>query len=234
MLYVVCGDRYQAREYCKELVSVCQKKRPHAEYITLSADQQPMTIEELLLGQGLFESKYIVFLDEILSHTTTSHLLTKTKEYNESPHVFIIFEPALDTKKEGTLKKAGAKIKRYKEKEISQESKKVFGFLDVFLRRKKIKTLAAFNKLIAEGESAELILQTLLWQLRTLNAVAKNSSATAAGVKPFPFQKAKKALTAFKSNEPLELFVKAEHIVRNGRVSGMTDEEIVEHIIVAC
>ena len=63
MLYVFCGDRFGARELSKEFVIACQKKREGSEYIYLSPATAHHSLEELLLGQGLFDQKYIVFFD---------------------------------------------------------------------------------------------------------------------------------------------------------------------------
>ena len=103
MLYVFCGDRFRARELSREFVAACQKKREKAEYIYLSPVVNYHSLEELLLGQGLFEQKYIVFCDEMLHHLSGQHLADNLSLYSESPHMFVVFEPSLVSRDEKKL-----------------------------------------------------------------------------------------------------------------------------------
>ena len=231
MLYVFCGDRYTAREHSKEFVNICKKKRPMAEYIYLSTVFDKHSLEELLLSQGLFENKYIVFFDEVLSDTTYSkYLLDNLEEYQESDHAFVVFEPDLNIKQEKVFKSSGATIKRSKEeKAIEKDTRELFSFLDVFLRLNKTKTLSTFYKLLYKKTSASSILNILMWQLKTIALVENTKSASQTNLKPFVYTKSKTALA--KIQKPFYTFTEAEKMIRNGRLKGLTDEEIVELII---
>lgn len=229
MLYVFCGDRFAARERSRVFADACKKKRSAAEYIYLSPSISHQSLEELLVGQGLFEKKYIVFCDELLGDSSGEHMLGNLSSYHESSHMFIVFEPSLSTSLERKLSGAGATVQKFAEQKKGEDSRVLFGFIDVFCRGVPEKTLASFFSLVRRGESPSSLLNILLWQLRMLVLVSQSSSAVEAGVKPFVFTKTKKALAVFSS--PFDLFVMAEEAVRSGRLRGSSDEEIVEYII---
>ena len=230
MLYVFCGDRFGARELSKEFVAVCQKKRERAAYIYLSPAIEYQTLEELLLGQGLFEQKYIVFCDEMLDDYSGRHLVDNISLYSGSPHMFVVFEPSLGVRDEKNLLSAGAVIKRCKEqKTTSEDMRPVFAFIDMFLRGDAEKSFITLHSLLRNGGLPSSVLNMVLWQLRMLVLVSHSDSATSAGVKPFVYTKAQKALAVI--NDPFDLFVRAEEVVREGRLRGLQDAEIAEYLV---
>ena len=232
MLYVFCGDRFGARELSKEFVAVCQKKREGAEYIYLSPAITYHSLEELLFGQGLFEQKYIVFCDEMLHDSSGQHMIDNLSLYSESPHMFVVFEPSLSLKDEKKLVSAGAVIKRCEEgRVVAEDVRPVFAFVDVFLRGDREKSFVALYSLLESGALPSSVLNMMLWQLRMLVLVSQSDSATAAGVKPFVYTKAKKALTVVR--DPFVLFVRAEEGVRQSRLRGLQDAEIVEYLVLS-
>lgn len=226
-----CGDRFAARELSKEFVSVCKKKREQAEYIYISPAVLHHSLEELLLGQGLFEQKYIVFCDEMLGDSSAQHLVDNLSSYHGSPHMFVIFEPSLGARDEKKFAGAGAVIKKCKEKATTENMRSLFAFVDTFLKNEKEKTFVAFYVLLQGGGLASSVLNTLLWQLRMLVLVSRSESAADAGVKPFVFTKAKRALTGIP--DPFSVFVRAEEIIRTGRLRGLSDEDITEYLILS-
>ena len=232
MLYVFCGDRFGARELSREFVAACQKKRAGAEYIYLSPATEHYSLEELLQGQGLFEQKYIVFCDEMLDDLSGRHLADNLPLYSESPHMFVVFEPSLDARGEKKLTGGGAVVKRCREqKSPSEDMRPVFAFVDVFLRRDAEKSFVALHSLLQNGGSSSSVLNMLLWQLRILVLVSQSENAGAAGLKPFVYTKAKKALGGI--DDPFDLFVRAEEGVRNGRLRGLQDAEIAEYLVLS-
>ena len=230
MLYVFCGDRFGARELSKQFVAACQKKRAGAEYVYVSPSIEYHSLEELLLGQGLFEQKYIVFCDEMFGDVSGQHLADNLALYAASPHMFVVFEPSLVAKDEKKLAGAGAVIQRCKEQVVTREdTRSIFAFVDVFVRKDREKSFIALHALFQNGGLPSSVLNMLLWQLRVLALVSQSASASAAGVKPFVYTKAKKALTTI--SDPFALFVQAEEVVREGRLRGLTDAEIAEYLV---
>ena len=231
MLYVFCGDRFVAREMGREFVAVCKRKRPLAEHVYLSPPVPSRSLEELLLGQGLFERKCIVFCDEMVGDRSAQHLVDNLSLYHRSPHMFVIFEPSLSARDEKMFVSSGAVVKRCRERAVPEDVRPLFAFADVFLKGDRDKTFVSFHKLLRGGGQPSSVLNTLLWQLRVLSLVSFSDTAASAGVKPFVFNKAGKVLSSV--SDPFLLFVRSEEIVRSGRLHGLGDEDIVEHLILS-
>jgi len=77
----------------------------------------------------------------------------------------------------------------------------VFKMADAVSSRDKKTLWLLLTKAKAEGLAAEEIIGTLWWQLKTLRLAALTDSAAEAGMKDFPYNKAKRALTNFKAGE---------------------------------
>ena len=217
MLYAFCGDRYAAREHCRAFVEVCKKKRELAEYVYLSSAVTHQSLEEMLLGRGLFESKSIVFCDEMLGEPSGEHLLNNPGQYHASPNMFVVFEPKMTVTHEKLFAKSGATVKRFKEQTQREDARTLFAFTDIFLTGNTAKSFAAFHRLVRNGESPSSILNILLWQIRMLTLVSQSATADEAGIKPFVYTKTKKALSIHP--DPFILFLNAEKTVRAARPS---------------
>jgi hypothetical protein len=66
------------------------------------------------------------------------------------------------------------------------------------------------------GLSAEEIIGTLWWQLKTLRLAMLTKSAEEAGVKDFPYNKAKRALKNFKDGEIETLSLRLLNLYHDG------------------
>lgn len=234
MLYVYHGDRYMARELSKQVVASCRKKRPDAEYFVLSPPTSPRSLEELLHGQGLFETKHIVFCDEVLTDTVcANHLFAQLSAYVTSPHMFILFEPNLSTVAKRKLTKGGAVVQESKKKAERADTRRLFSFTDTLLKRDSTVSFTALHTLMRSGETPDAVVRIILWQLRVLAAVEHSGSAEEAGVKPFVYTKAVQAnkTLAVSGISAYDLFLEAEEVVRKGRLGGFSDEEIAEYLV---
>ena len=230
MLYVFYGDRYATREHSRAFVEACKKKRTDAEYVLVTGETQG-SLRDYRTQQHLFGSKYIVFCDEVLGSPYGEHVLKEVAEYAASPHMFVLFEPSLGVKDAKALEKGGGKVTYCEGSAVEvEDTKALFGFLDVFSRGDSQKTLAAYHTLLSNNQSSVSILNILLWHLRTLCSVSRASSATEAGVKPFVFTKTKKILNQV--GDPFDLFTRVERTIRSQRLLGATDEDLVEYIII--
>ena len=232
MLYVFTGDRIAAREAVRKVVAICKEKQPNAEYICITDNEEVYTIKELLHSQSLFERKLIVFLNEV-DAGAGSGLYENPKEYSDSQHMFIVFNPTMGTKEINLLKKGGAIIKTYKIKTTTQGSSKAFGFAELFLQGNPNKTLRALHTLLAEGESVEPLLAILLWQVRVINAVQMGGTVRDSGVKAYPFKKAQTVLTKLNPTTPLLLLRYMDEKIRQGRLNRMPELNTIEYLILS-
>src|SRR3989338_10426593 len=101
MIYLVHGnDALALREKSPELLRALSAKRQDAEVFRLTLeDWSEGKLNELVESQGLFEHKYIVALDTLLSSNESSKevakeiaavLLSKLEELERSENVFIL------------------------------------------------------------------------------------------------------------------------------------------------
>ena len=231
MIYLFYGDRLKARDAVLKFVDICKKKRENAEYIRILKDGTNKPTNELLLSQGLFEKKHIVLLDEMFDQKDyTVDFLKNTSKYARSEHMFIVFEPSIKQTDVKKLEKAGAIIKEFKGREVV-ESTQSFKFVETFLSGQKGKSFAMLHKLLKDGEDPDSLRNVLIWQIKNMNLIKMSSSQAASGIKPFPYKKAKELLNKYEN--PFMELVNIERIVRNGRLNGLNEGEILEYIILS-
>lgn len=109
MLYTFFGDNIEKiRERSNALVDALKEKRKDASFFRLHHENfEEGKLTELLTSQGLFSSKYIVSIDNILTGISERKIETtggkspadlvieQISEIKKSPHVWIIVEDSL-------------------------------------------------------------------------------------------------------------------------------------------
>ncbi len=130
------------------------------------------------------------FLDDVYDHLEV---------LAESPHTFIVIEGALLADAKKKYAKHAADVLEYKA--ASAERYNVFALADSLAKKDKKTLWMQLMEAQAAGLSAEEIIGTLWWQLKSLRLAAMTNSAEAAGMKEYPYQKAKRSLGAFKPGE---------------------------------
>ena len=115
-----------------------------------------------------------------------------------SPHIFVVIENALTTEAVEELKRTAELVEV---KAGKKESFNPFALADALLRKDKKTLWILLTSAWRNGFSSEEIIGTLFWQLKVLRLVARTKSPEEAGLKPFVYQKAKRALTTFKAGE---------------------------------
>jgi len=90
-------------------------------------------------------------------------------------------------------------LKEYKA--APSERFNAFGMADCLARKDKKTLWLQLQDAKREGLSAEEIMGTLWWQLKSMRLAKLTSSAGEAGMKDFPYNKAKRSLSTFKEGE---------------------------------
>lgn len=122
MLYTFFGDNIEKiRERSNALVDALKEKRKDASFFRLHHENfEEGKLTELLTSQGLFSSKYIVSIDNILTGISERKIETtggkspadlvieQISEIKKSPHVWIIVEDSLFGQSSG--KELGVKL----------------------------------------------------------------------------------------------------------------------------
>jgi DNA polymerase III delta subunit len=95
----------------------------------------------------------------------------------------------------------------------------IFAFTDALGARKKKDAWVLYQKALAAGLSAEEVFWKMVWQVKTLLLAKKTSNAEEAGMKDYPYSKAKGYLKNFKEGELEQLsetLVVGYHQTRRG------------------
>jgi len=237
MIYLVHGnDALALREKSHELLRALSAKRPDAEVFRLTLeDWSEGKLNELVESQGLFEHKYIVALDTLLSSNESSKevakeiaavLLSKLEELERSENVFILIEGEVDAKTLAKIEKHAKKIWKCDEKEIKERKDfNVFALTDALGRRDKKSLWVTYEKAILRGLEPEELHGLLFWQVKNLLIASKSKSAEESGQKPFVWSKSRSFLKNFTEEELKQVSSSLLDIYHNAR-RGIVDFDI--------
>lgn len=203
----------------QKLFNDLQKKKPEGTFLSFGSDNVSLeSLREASQSQGLFESKVVCFLKNIIENDEVVDSLKKiVKEMKESASIFVWIETSLK-KAELEILKENAE-KSFLEKEVAKEKVKEFNafkIADSFGARDKKNfwkyVLEAKNNGVA-GEETHGI---LWWQLKSIILASGSKTADESGLKPFVFSKSKSFAKNFKedelqkmANEFIEIYHKA-------------------------
>jgi DNA polymerase III delta subunit len=171
MLYVFHGgDIAKSANKARALVASLCVKRPDATFVEIIADQwSPSAIEENLGGQGLFSSKYIIFLNRVTENTDAKEVLPDlVAAMNESSNIFILLEAKLNADLKRAVEKDAEKIvlTDVVEKIGTKEEFNIFALGDALERKDGIKAWRLYRAAIDSGIAPENIVGTLFWQIK--------------------------------------------------------------------
>jgi len=199
MLYIYFGNNTgEVRQKALARVHVCAGNDGQVVHITSDA-YVVGSLTDLASGASLFSEKQVFLLDTPSERAEAyEDVIANLELLKESEHDFILIEQAVlagDKKKFSTHGEAH---------EITAEKKdsfNTFSLTDAFCMRDKKTFWLLLMEARKAGVPAEEIIGVLFWQIKILRLVEKTKSAEEAGQKPFVYQKAKRALSKFKSGE---------------------------------
>jgi DNA polymerase III delta subunit len=199
MLYAFFGDdvvtvRSKASDFLR-------KKETGAEVARISgSDYVSGSIEDSAGAQSLFGVTQIVVLDTPSASTEMfERVFDNLDMLAASETVFILIEGKLLTPEKKKLQKYTKEIFEFSK--TPEDSFNTFALADALAERDKRKLWLLFSEAKARGLSAEELIGLLFWQLKVLRLAAKAKSAEESGLKPFVFNKAKRALIKFTEAE---------------------------------
>jgi hypothetical protein len=214
MIYFYYGtDTESARKKAKITVDSLLVKKPDATLIKIGdEDLDAGKIMELAGGQALFSSKYIVFLHNTFDNKENKELILKSlKEIAGSDNIFIFAEGKMDKTALVKIEKYAEKVQEFikpaktldKKEKLALIGEKIdfFEFADALGRRDKRGLWVLFQDALAEQVSAEEINGIFFWQVKSMLLAKKCKTAEDAGMKSFPFQKAREYSRNYKDGE---------------------------------
>ena len=214
MIYFYHGtDAESARKKAKITIDSLLLKKPDATLIKINdEDLSQDKIIELVGGQALFSSKYIVFLYKTFDNKGNKELILKNiKEIAGSDNIFIFAEGKMDKISLVKIEKNAEKTQEFLKKEkqltkketLAQKGEKIdfFEFADALGKRDKRELWVLYQDALAEQVPAEEVHGIFFWQIKSMLLAKKCKTAEEAGMKSYPFQKAREYSRNYKDGE---------------------------------
>jgi len=184
MLYIVYGtDTEKARTKANELYHGLLKKKPDASFYKIDAENfDASSLQEKIESQGLFEQKFIVYLDRVFQNAAAKEaVVEKRKEIGASQNVFIMLEGKIDKATLTKFEKVAEKIQSFllpekggrkfgmgEQKPLDLAEFNIFSLTYPFGSRDKKKLWILFYKAMMRNIAAEEIHGVLYWQLKNM------------------------------------------------------------------
>jgi len=155
---------------------------------------------DIVGAMSLFGEKALYVIDTPSGKTEMyDDVISHLEAFATSDNTFVIIEEAL-------LAPQKKKFQKYAEtmeecKAAASERFNAFGMADCLARKDKKTFWLQLQDAKRAGLSAEEIIGTLWWQLKSMRLAKLTTSASQAGMKDFPYNKAKRALSTFKEGE---------------------------------
>ena len=166
-------------------------------------------------------SEDVAFYVEVISYAA---------EMGESANQFVIMEAAMLAPERKKFEKHTTTLEESKRE--ATERFDVFRMAEALSKRDKKSLWVLLQEAKRAGLSAEEIVGTLWWQLKTLRLAALTKSADESGMKEYPYSKAKRALSGFKAGEIETLSANLLRVYHEGH-GGVrdTDEGLEEWVL---
>lgn len=173
MLYIFHGaDVATAGTKARALIESLRAKRPDAAYDKVDGDSwNPAIIEGHLGGQGLFSSKYIIFLDRVTENAEAKEALPDlASALQESTNIFIVLEGKINAALKKAIDKSAEKIVECEKKEAASGKPdfNIFGLADAVGKRDTFKAWTLYREAVDQGIESEAIIGMLFWKAKTI------------------------------------------------------------------
>ncbi len=182
---------------------------------------RPGVVADALGSASLFGEPQCYLIDTPSADDTFfTEVVEGLSALKESVHQFFIIEGALLAADKKRYEKHAARMEEVKA--AAAERYNTFALADSLAKRDKKTLWVQLQEVRALGIPAEEVIGILWWQVKSLLLAARTSSAAEAGMKDFPYQKAKRALSAFKPGE-LETLAESLLLVYHDGHGGVRD-----------
>ena len=214
MIYFYYGtDVETARKKAKVTVDSLLVKKPDATLIKIGEeDILEDRIAELCLTQALFSNKYIVYFYKTFENKGNKEIiLRKIKDIAKSENIFIFVEGKMDKVTFTKIEKNAEKVQEFlkpekvlnKKELLAQKGEKIdfFEFSDALGKRDKRELWVLYQDALKEQVPAEEVHGIFFWQVKSMLLAKRCKTGEEAGMKPYPFQKAREYSRNYKDGE---------------------------------
>jgi hypothetical protein len=210
MIYFFYGDDIEKSKANADKVvsSILSRKKDITLVKIIGEEISEQRIFELAQSQALFVNKYIIFLYRVMDNIESKKAILSTlKEMKESENIFVLCDILTSQKKTDleVIKKIEEKSEKSKEfkkpfrklnkkEELALIGEKIdfFEFANALGERKRKSLWVLFQDALNESVPAEEVHGIFFWQIKAMLLAKKCKTAKEAGMKDFPFQKAKR------------------------------------------
>ncbi len=236
MLTLIYGTDAVKRASARDAtITLLQKKFPDLEVTFQNAlDASREHLENLTQATNLFGAHRLVVLTSLSEHEEAgSFFIPLLKEVGDRSDVTVLVV-------EGKLTKdILSKYEKYAEsvsvydlpKEKAVEKRNPFALSDALFARDRKLAWQLYREAIDNGAGEEEIAGLLFWGLKALLLAAKENTATDAGLHPFVFGKAKRALTKWREDELQKITGDLVALVHESRTRSLDPEISLEQFI---
>jgi len=188
-------DRQRVRDatihFLKEQVA------PDGTVTTLDAtNYAPGQIADALGASSLFGGAEWFVIDTPAANADfMEEVKSSLKEMSESQNTFLIMEGTLLAPAKKAYAKYAASSEEFTADKVERFN--TFAMADALASKDRRQLWVLIQEAKATGQAAEAIIGILWWQLKALRLASVTNSASEAGMKDFPYNKAKRSLTKF-------------------------------------
>ena len=188
------------------------------------SDFEPGQIADALGASSLFGGSEWFVLDTPSDNVDFAEAVNSSlAELSESGNTFVILEGSLLAPAKKKYEKYAADVKEFTAEKAERFNS--FVLAEALAGKDKRKLWVLLQESRLEGLREEEIVGMLWWQLKALRLAALTKSAAEAGMKDFPYNKAKRALTKFSEGEVERLSQSLLEVYHAGH-SGMMDMDV--------
>ncbi|MBP6881104.1 MAG: hypothetical protein KBC35_00545 [Candidatus Pacebacteria bacterium] len=163
-------------------------------------EYQPGQVADALGATSLFGGEeWFVFDAPSGNEEFINDVKESLAEMAESVNTFVILEGALLAAQKKTYEKHATEMKEFTADKVERFNS--FALAEALAGKDKRQLWVLLQEAKLAGQREEEIIGILWWQLKALRLAARTKTAAEAGMKDFPYNKAKRALTKFAPGE---------------------------------
>lgn len=222
MLYLIYGtDTHKSRKKLHELLDLAKKKRPNAELWKITTENwNEAQFDELLVSQGLFESKYTVVLDNVFEKKDSKiYVLERLEQMAESEQIFLVLEGALDVPSLKKIEKFSKQVQEFVKPEGKKQTYNIFSVADGLLQKDKKNLWISYIDFLSKGGAPEEIHGIFFWQVKNMILASRSENMKDSGLSPYAYKNALTGGRKYRTEELQKMsseLVNMTHKVRQG------------------
>lgn len=222
MIYFLYGtDSNRARTKLHELLELAEKKRPNSELFKITTENwSESQFDELLVSQGLFESKYTVVLDNLFEKKDYKiYIMDKLENMRDSEQIFLVLEGIIDAASLKKIEKFSKQAQEFVKKEDKKQNLNIFFITEGLVQKDKKKLWISYIDLLSKGAGPEEIHGILFWQVKNMLLSSLSGSQIDTSLSPFVYKNALTGARKYRTEELKEMssqLVGMTHKVRQG------------------